>query len=301
MRALETEFEMTDLGLLHFFLGFEIWQTPQGIFFSQQKYTKEILARYQMTDCRSVSSPLDPNEKLSLYDTSPQVEQGPYRNLVGCLVWLTYSRLDIAFTVSLLSSFSSKPRQRHLQSGNRVLRYLSGTLDYGIFYGEGCVLSAWCDSDWAGDPDSRRSTTGCVFSLGTGAISWSSKRQPTVALSSTEAEYRAACYAACEAIWLRRLLSELGFPQTGSTLVRCDNQSCIALAKNPVFHARTKHIEIQYHYVRERVLAGDLRLEYCPTAENAADIFTKAVSQKTLVPLLRLLGVQSASGAERGC
>eukprot|EP00250_Pteridium_aquilinum_P033780 c6286_g1_i1 orf=12-515(-) len=115
-----------------------------------------------------------------------------------------------------------------------------------------------------------------VFSLGTGAISWSSKRQPTVALSSTEAEYRAACYAACEAIWLRRLLSELGFPQTGSTLVRCDNQSCIALAKNPVFHARTKHIEIQYHYVRERVLAGDLRLEYCPTAEYAADIFTKA-------------------------
>ena len=184
----------------------------------------------------------------------------------------------------------------------RTLRYIRGTSDHGIFYrhSRGCTLFGWCDSDWAGNPDTWRSTIGVVFTLGSGPISWSSKRQPTVALSSTEAEYRAACFAAGEAIWLRRVLGELSFPEAATTLL-CDNQSCIAIAKNPIFHARTNHIEVQYHYVRERVLAGELLLQYVPTTENAADILTKAVPQQTLVSHLRLLHVVSASGAERGC
>ena len=302
MRAMETQFEMTDLGLLHYFLGFEIYQTPRGIFFSQQKYTRSILERFQMTSCRPIGTPLEPAENVSLHDPSPQIDLDRYRNVVGCLVWLSYSRPDICYAVSILSSFSTKPRQQHWNCAMRTLRYIRGTFDHGVFYrhSSGCTLFGWCDSDWAGNPDTRRSTTGVVFTLGSGPISWSSKRQPTVALSSTEAEYRAACFAACEAIWLRRLLGELSFPQAATTLL-CDNQSCIAIAKNPIFHARTKHIEVQYHYVRERVLAGELLLQYVPTAENAADILTKAVPQQTLVSHLRLLHVVSASGAERGC
>ncbi|MCO5549284.1 hypothetical protein L7F22_002752 [Adiantum nelumboides] len=235
MRAMETRFEMTDLGLLHYFLGFEIFQTPEGIFFSQQKYARSILERFQMTDCRPIGTPLEPGESITLHDPSPRIDLGEYRTIVGCLVYLTYSRPDICYTVSVLSSFCTKPRQQHWNCATRTLQYIRGALDHGVFYGrsKGCTSRGWCDSDWAGNSNTRRSTTGVVFTLGSGPISWSSKRQPTVAVSSTEAEYRAACYAACEAIWLRRLLGDLGFPQTASTLLSCDNQSCIAIAKNP--------------------------------------------------------------------
>ena len=138
-------------------------------------------------------------------------------------------------------------------------------------------LFGWTDSDWAGDVDSRRSTTGYCFTLGLGAISWSSKKQPTIALSSMEPEYRAACSGTCEAIWLCHLLEDLGFPQKSHSLVLCDNQSCLAIARNPVFHARTKHIEAQYHFVCEKVLDGTIALEYCNTSDNLADLFTKAL------------------------
>ena len=145
------------------------------------------------------------------------------------------------------------PLESQWQQGLRILRYLRHSPAVGIWYlasdGGDPVLQGWSDADWGGDRDIRRSTSGYVFSLGHGALSWSSKRQPTVALSSTEAEYRAACSATCEAVWLRRLLGELGFPQQSKTVIHSNNQSCIAIAKNPVFHARTKHIEIQYHFV----------------------------------------------------
>ena len=174
----------------------------------------------------------------------------------------------------------------------QILRYIKGTLEYGITYGEGATLTGFCDSDWAGDSDSRKSVSGYCFTLGSGAVSWSSKKQPTEALSSTEAEYKAACFAACcQAVWLRRILAHLGVQVNTTSTIKCDNQSCMAIAKNPVFHARTKHIEIQYHYVRELIEDEVVELEYCPTQENCADIFTKPLTSNLHFPHLQQLGI----------
>ena len=154
-------------------------------------------------------------------------------------------------------------------------------------------MFGWIDSNWVGDVYSCHSTTGYCFTLGSGAISWSSKKQPTVALSSTEAEYRAACSGTCEAVWLRRLLGDLGFSQQTSSLVLCDNQSCLAIAQNLVFHACTKHIEVQYHFVCEKVLDGTIALEYCNTEDNLVDLFTKTLSHSVIISHSKSLGLVS--------
>ena len=179
-------------------------------------------------------------------DASPPCDTSVYRQIVDSLIWLTHTRIDIAYSARLLSFFSAKPLTSHLHVARRVLRYLNATPHRSILYGRGTTLVGYSDSDWVGDMDNRRSTTGYCFTLGSG---WSSKKQPTVALSSTETKYCAACSATTEAVWLWRLLHELRASQPSSTLALCDNQSCIAIAKNHVFHARTKHIEVHYHYV----------------------------------------------------
>lgn len=285
------EFEMTNLGLMHYCLGIEVWQKPKGIFISQQKYAREILKTFGMTDCKSVTTPMEVGLKLSTEDISQPVDETLFRKLVGSLIYLCNTRPDINFAVGVISRFANNPRTNHWNAGMRILRYICGTMDYGITYDVGNTLIGFCDSDWAGDADTRRSVTGFCFCLGSGCVSWSSKKQPTVALSSTEAEYKAACLASCEALWLRRVLMDLGAPQIDPTMVQCDNQSCMAIAKNPVFHARTKHIEIQYHYVRELILNESIDLVYCHTSENCADIFTKALSREQLEHHLHRLGI----------
>jgi hypothetical protein len=282
---------MTDLGLMHFCLGIEVWQEPGNIFISQSKYAGEILKAFGMTECKAVGTPMEVDLKLSMEDTSPLVEERLYRKLVGSLIFLCNTRPDISYAVGVLSRFSNKPRENHWNAGMRILRYLKGTQGYGINYSTGKTLIGFCDSDWAGDVDSRRSVTGYCFTLGSGCISWISKKQPTIALSSTEAEYKAACFASCEARWLRWILGDMGMIQEQPTVLHCDNQSCMAIAKNPVFHARTKHIEIQYHFVRELIVSGEIEMVYCPTTENCADIFTKALCRDTLEQLLPKLGI----------
>ncbi|MCO5595165.1 hypothetical protein L7F22_049204 [Adiantum nelumboides] len=201
-------------------------------------------------------------------------------------------RPDICFAVGVISRFSNNPREAHWAAGMRILKYIKGTLDHGIFYKQGlCILHGFCDSDWAGDNDSRKSVSGYCFSLGSGIVSWISKKQPTVALSSTEAEYKVACFAACEAVWLRRILTDLGVQVATATTLQCNNQSCMAIAKNLVFHARTKHIEIQYHYVCELIEDEIIELEYCPTLENQADIFTKPLPSNLHYQHLHQLGI----------
>ena len=278
-KALSTEFEMTDLGLLHYCLGIEVWQKSGEIFVSQQKYAKEILKAFGMSECKEIGTPMEVDAKLSVEDTSPLADIGSYRKLVGSLIYLCNTRPDIAFSVGVLSRFSNKPHGSHWNAGMQILRYLKGTLSFSITYGAGTSLIGHCDSNWAGDVDSRKSVSGYCFSLGSGVFSWISKKQPTVALSSTEAEYKAACFASCEAIWLRRILWHMGVQQEDAIVLWCDNQSYMAIAKNPVFHARTKHIEIHYHYVHKLIENGVVELVYCPTLKNGADIFTKALGK----------------------
>lgn len=201
------------------------------------------------------------------------------------MIYLTHTRIDIVQSVSMLSRFMSNPTKTHFAAAKRVLRYLKGMKNVGLKYTkeENNNLVGYVDSDWAGSLDDRRSTTGYLFCLGTKPISWSSKKQGTVALSSAEAEYIAANEAIREAVWLRRLLLELQQKVAHPTTVFCDNQSAIAMTKNPVFHARSKHIELRHHFIREMVLKKEITMEFIHTQNQPADVLTKVVNFEKLM------------------
>eukprot|EP00253_Pinus_taeda_P032099 PITA_32099 len=286
-------FDMTDLGLLHYCLGIEVWQTENNIFLSQSKYAKNLVDRFRMQDCKPATTPMEPGLKLSAQSSSPPVDETLFRQLVGSLIYLTATRPDISFSVSYISRFMSAPKADHWIAAKRVLRYVRGTSDYGLLYTRSSdpILSGYTDSDWAGSVDDRKSTAGYVFNLGSGAVTWTSKKQQAVALSSTEAEYRGAVKASCEAVWLRRMLADMHASQTGPTSLFCDNQGVLKLAKNPVFHEQTKHVETHCHYIRQLVEDGFVRLKYVPTTKQPADIFTKPLGPAKFEQFRRSIGV----------
>ncbi|KAL5726897.1 hypothetical protein ACHQM5_000142 [Ranunculus cassubicifolius] len=233
-----------------------------------------------MANCKSIATPLALNEKLQLNDGAPKADAKVYRSLVGSLLYLTNTRPDIEYSVSLLSRFMQEPSNLHFAAAKRILRYLQGTKNYSLKYAkeEDNKLAGFTDSDWAGSIDDRKSTSGYVFCLGSKVISWSSKKQQTIALSSAEAEYIAATEATCEATWLRRILADLQQKEEAPTTIYCDNKSAIAMTKNPVFHSRSKHIEIKHHFIRDHVSKGEIQLEYVNTNDQLADIFTKTIT-----------------------
>jgi hypothetical protein len=216
----------------------------------------------------------------------------PYRELVGSLLWLANgTRPDIAYAVSKVARYVENPGPKHWEAVIRILRYLKGSVNLGIVY-DGNTTSkdtqgyfsypkanaqVFVDADHASDKDDRRSVTGYVFMLASGPVSWQSRSQTTVALSSMEAEYMAACAATQEALWLMMLLDQMGIEITKPLVLHEDNQACIDFSKNPGDHKRSKHIDTRYHFVRERVESGDIRLEWIPTTDQIADIFTKAL------------------------
>jgi hypothetical protein len=217
------------------------------------------------------------------------MEDVPYRSAVGSLLYLANcTRPDIAEATMMVSRFSSRPGRQHWAAVKKIFKYLRGTSKVGITFrgsnGDLEQLHGYCDSNWGGDLDTRRSTTGYVFFMN-GPICWRSKLQPTVALSSVEAEYMAISLATQEAVWLRLVLEELGFAQGEATRLLVDNQGAIALARNSVHHQRTKHIDIRHHYVREQTEEGTVELSWISTKKNVADLLTKATSSQTLVQL----------------
>lgn len=185
------------------------------------------------------------------------------------------------------------PRKPHLEAVRGILRYVKGTLDWGLFYEKGveCKVNGYCDADYAGDHDTRYSTTGYVFNLGSGAISWCSKRQPTVSLSTTEAEYRAGAIAAQEYAWLTQLMKDLNQPIEDGVILHCDNLSAVRLAENLLFHARTKHVEVHYQFLREKVLQGDIEMKPVKTNDQVADIFTKSLPTTKLLEFRKSIGM----------
>ncbi|KAE8669333.1 hypothetical protein F3Y22_tig00112249pilonHSYRG00290 [Hibiscus syriacus] len=277
---LSVRFQMKELGQLKHFLGLEVDRTHEGIFLCQQKYAKDLLKRFGMLECKSTSTPMEPNIKMCAHEGKDLEDAIMYRQLVGSLIYLTLTRPDISYAVGVMSRFMQNPKKPHLEAVRRILRYVKNTIDYGLLYkkGEDCKLVGYCDADYAGDHDTRRSTTGYVFKLGSGTISWCSKRQPTVSLSTTEAEYRAAAMAAQESTWLIQLMNNLHQPVDYAIPLYCDNQSAIRLAENLVFHARTKHVEVHYHFVREKVLQEEIEMRQIKTDEQIADLFTKSLS-----------------------
>jgi len=279
---LRDSFHMKDLGSLTYFLGLEVHSSPSGIYMHQQKYTHDLIALAGFQASSPVDTPLEVNVKFQSDDGDLLPNPSLYRQLVGSLNYLTITRPDISFAVQQVSQFMQSPRHLHLAAVRRIIRYLLGSSNRGLFYLAGSPISlvAYSDADWAGCPDTRRSVTGWCMFLGDSLISWKSKKQDRVSKSSTKSEYRAMSAACSEIVWLRGLLAEMGFHQTTPTLLHADNMSAIQIAMNPVFHERTKHIEVDCHSIREAVDAHVISLPHISTDLQIADVFTKSMTRQ---------------------
>jgi len=274
------------------YVGLEISQESGIIGISQCHFIKTLLEKFNMENCSSTSVPMQPYEDL--VPAKESNEKLPYRQLIGALLFLAKcSRPDISFAVSKLSQFVTCYDETHWKAAKTILRYLKGTSHLGISYHPGMKspLKGFSDSDYAGDKNHRRSTSGVVVMLNDSIISWTSQKQSCVALSTTEAEYVAASAAAREIIGLRNFMEELGFPQREPTCLWIDNQSAIRLVKNPEMHPKTKHIDVRFHYIREQVEEGEIIVDYIPSEEQRADILTKCLLKGKLETNRDRLGI----------
>ena len=290
-------FEMDDRGEVHFILGMEVKRDrkKKELTICQKEYLKNVLARFGMQDCKPVSTPMEANKCFTkLAEGDEAVDTRLYQSAIGSLNYAAIAtRPDLSTAIGKLSQFMTSPSSDHWAGVKRVLRYIKGTLDHGLkfTYSDSFSLHGYTDADWAGCTDSRKSTSGSVFQLGNSTVSWSSKKQSIVALSSTEAEYVALCSASQEVVWLRNLLKDIGFPQLNATLVYEDNQGAMCLAKNPKAHSRTKHIDIKYHYTRELVAKKILTIKYIPTGEMIADTLTKGLPKPKFQKFRSAMGI----------
>ena len=299
---LHDTFSIKDLGILHYFLGLEVVYFDAGIILSQTKFTQDLLKESKLTTFKHVVTPLPHNLHLTNDQGIPYDDPSYYRTMVGKLNFLTNTRPDLAFTVQYLSQFMQNPRTPHVAALHHTLNYVHSTANQGINI-KGSTqlqLQAYSDSDWASCPNTRRSITGYILLLGSSPISWKSKKQSTVSRSSSEAEYRAMASAASEVTWLVRLLEELQVPSLKPVLLHCDNISAIHIAKNPVFHERTKHIDIDCHFTRDKVLEGLLQLTYLPTQNQLADVLTKILPSNQHQHLISKLGMTTIPSLRGG-
>jgi hypothetical protein len=298
--ALKRKWRWTDSGEAGYILGFKITRdlSAKSISLSQTAYIEQVLERFQLTDANVVSTPLIHGIHLVTNNASDTnfERQTLYRAMVGTIMWLSLStRPDMAYAASTLGQFNQNPGNMHIESAKRVLRYLKKTANAALVLGsqETALLRGWCDADYGGDLDRRKSTTGFVFKLFGSSVTWNSIRQPTVALSTCEAEYMALTEAAKEASYLRQLLDELRLIDlTKATTLLCDNQGAMALANNPSHHRRSKHIAIRFHYIREAVESKTITLTYIATRLQIADIFTKALPHAAHVQHFGGLGLR---------
>ena len=291
---MKRKFLMSDLGKLMYYLGLEVNQTTAGITISQGAYATEILEAAGLANCNPSITPMESRLKLSKSSADPAVDATEYRKIVGALRYLVNTRPDLAYAVGYVSRFMEKPTVEHLIAVKRILRYVAGTVNVGCYYrrNEGeAVLLGYSDSDHGADVDGRKSTSGVMFFLGGNVITWQSQKQKVVALSSCEAEYIAAATASCQGVWLARLLGELRGEEAGTVTLKVDNQSAIQLSRNPVFHDRSKHIDVKFHYIRECVEEGKVEVEPIDTKAQLADILTKALGRDQFTNLRSKLGL----------
>jgi histone deacetylase 1/2 len=295
---LNVSFALKQLGEVDYFLGIEVHHMPSGaLLLNQAKYIRDLLCKAKMENSKPIGSPMMSSCKLSKLGSDVMTDPTLYRSTVGALQYATLTRPDIAFSVNKVCQFMSRPLETHWKAVKRILRYLKGTLHHGLLIhpsvtGPPFSLRAYSDADWASDHDDRRSTSGSCIYFGPNLVSWGSKKQPLVARSSTEAEYRSMANTTAELMWIQSLLSELQVPYHTPTLL-CDNLSAVSLAHNPILHARTKHIELDIHFVREKVLAKQLNVLHVPASDQLADPLTKPLSLSSSASIRTKLKVVS--------
>ena len=295
--AMSTNFKMSDLGLLTYYLGIEVKQSARGISIQHEAYARRILEETDMSDCNSVCIPMEFGLHLSKALEEPEIDASEYIRKIGCLRYLMHTRPDMAFSVGILSKFMHSPRESHGKALKQVLRYLKGTCGYGLMFKHrgSQELVGYSDSSHNTDPDDGRSMTGHLFCLGDTPVTWCSQKQDVVALSSCEAEFMVATEAAKQAIWLQDLMSEITGRKVERTLIRVDNKSAIALAKNPVFHRCSKHIHKRFHFIRECVERELIDVEHIPGTEQRADILTKSLARIKFKEMRETIKVQDRS------
>ena len=302
LRDLKKEFALKDLGDLHYFLGIGVTKCNDGIILSQEKYAQDILARVGMTKCKPSSTPLSSSEKLSCYEGEALSTEDStrYRSIVGALQYLTLTRPDISFAVNKVCQFLHAPTTTHWTTVKRILKYVKYSAGLGLHIQKSysMTLSGFSDADWAGSVDDRRSTGGFAIFLGANLISWSARKQATVSRSSTEVEYKSMANATAELIWLESLMAELDIKLRQPPCLWCDNLGATYLSANSVFHARAKHIEIDFHFVRERVVNKQLQVRLVSTHDQLADGFTKALPVKKFEDFICNLNLKRVEGLD---
>jgi histone deacetylase 1/2 len=296
--SLRSEFAMTDMGSLHYFLGIAVTRDSYGMHLSQAKYAAEILDNIIMTACMSAMTPIDTSPKLSASASPPVADPTEYRSLARALRYLTFMRRDIAYVVQQVCLHMHDPHEQHLAAIKHILRYVKGTLSHGL------QLHSSSSASMVTYTDTRRSTSGFCVYLGDNLVSWSSKRQHTVSRSSTEAEYRSMANAVAEATWICQLLHELHRPSPPAMVVFCDNVSVVYMSMNPIQHQRTKHIEIDLHFVRDRVAMGQVRVLHVPSSRQFTNILMKGLPSPLFLdfwssPNVRTPPVATAGGSVR--
>jgi hypothetical protein len=291
-KIMHDEFEMSMMGELNFFLGLQIKQLEDGIFFNQSKYIKEMLKKFGLEDSKPIKTPMSTEVKLTKDNEGESVDNSKYRGMIGSLLYLTASRPDIMFSVCLCARFQEDPKTSHLEAVKRIFRYIKGTIHLGLWYPKesGIETIVYADSDHAGDYVDRKSTSGICTFIGCCLTSWFSKKQTALAISTTEAEYVSAGKACQQALWMKQALVDYGI-RLENVPIMCDNKGAIDLSKNPVQHSRTKHIEIRHHFLRDNVQKGNISIEKVASEDNIADIFTKPLKRELFNHLRLGLGM----------
>ena len=291
-KIMSSEYEMSLMGELTFFLGLQIKQSSDGIFINQEKYVRDLLRKYQLDSTPSKNTPISAPLNLDSDPTGKSVNSTVYRGMVGSLMYLTASRPDIMFATCLCARFQSDPKESHMHAVKRIFRYLKSCPSLGLWYprGSGLDLMGYSDSDHAGCKIDRKSTTGGCHFLGGKLVSWTSKKQTSVSISTAEAEYISAASCCAQILWIKNQMLDYGVKFT-KTPIFCDNTSAIAISHNPVMHSKTKHIDIRYHFIRDHVMKNDIEIHFIPTDKQLADVFTKPLDEKTFKHLISELGM----------
>ncbi|GJW63593.1 retrovirus-related pol polyprotein from transposon TNT 1-94 [Tanacetum coccineum] len=291
-KIMHDEFEMSMMGELNFFLGLQIKQMEDGIFFNQSKYIKEMLKKFSLEESKPMKTPMSSDTKLTKDEECESVDSTKYRGMIGSLLYLTASRPDIQFSVCLCALFQKALKTSHLEAVKRIFRYIKGTTHLGLWYPKGTSIETvvYADSDHAGDYVDRKSTSSICTFVGCCLTSWFSKKQTALAISTTEAEYVSAGKACQQALWMKQALIDYDV-RLDDVPIMCDNKGAIDLSKNPVQHSRTKHIEIRHHFLRDNVQKGHISIEKVPSVDNIADILTKPLKHESFNYLRLGLGM----------